>query len=72
MRHRRFPWVRMRTGIEEDMTRRTTRAAQAAAATATNPATQCTCGTIRTPGVQHTKGDTGPMPKGLGAAWCNK
>lgn len=64
--------MRMRTGIEEDMTRQTTKAAREAAATATNPATQCECGTVRTPGTQHTKGDTGPEPKGLGSAWCSK
>lgn len=53
-------------------TRRTTEQAREAAATATNPATECSCGTIRTPGTQHTKGDTGPEPKGLGSAWCSK
>lgn len=64
--------VRMRIRIEEDMTRKTTKAARDAAANATNPATQCECGTIRTPGTQHTKGDTGPAPKGLGSTWCSK
>lgn len=54
------------------MTRKTTKAARDAAANATNPATQCECGTIRTPGTQHTKGDTGPAPKGLGSTWCSK
>jgi hypothetical protein len=52
--------------------RKTTKQAHEAAATATNPATVCSCGTVRTPGLQHTKGDTGPVAKGLGAEWCNK
>lgn len=37
-----------------------------------NPATQCECGTMRTPGQPHTKGDTGPAPKGVGAPQCSK
>jgi hypothetical protein len=36
-----------------------------------NPATKCACGTMRTPGQPHTKGDTGPAPKGIGAQTCN-
>lgn len=46
--------------------------ARRAAEKATNPATVCECGTVRTPGTQHIKGDTGPTPKPLGSAWCSK
>lgn len=36
-------------------------------------ATECVCGTWRTPGVTHAKGDTGPDPKNtIGAEWCSK
>jgi hypothetical protein len=52
--------------------RKTTKQAREAAASATNPATRCTCGTVRTPGTQHTAGDTGPVAKGLGSKWCAK
>lgn len=50
----------------------TTGQARQADREATNRATQCTCGTTRTPGMQHTKGDTGPEPKGMMSEWCNK
>lgn len=37
------------------------------------PASQCVCGTWRTPGVTHTKGDTGPEPKPpINSEWCSK
>ena len=36
-----------------------------------NPATQCVCGTWRTPGVSHTKDDTGPTPSHA-VEWCSK
>lgn len=34
-------------------------------------ATQCSCGTFRTPGFTHKAKDTGPDPKGLGAKGHN-
>lgn len=34
--------------------------------------TQCACGTFRTPGMTHKRGDTGPDPKGLAAPGCNR
>lgn len=37
-----------------------------------NPATRCECGTMRTPGQTHTKGDTGILPKGVTAPTCSK
>lgn len=50
-----------------------TERAREAQRTATNPATCCpACGTVRTPGVTHTKGDTGPEPKGMLSEWCSK
>lgn len=56
--------------------RDTTRAQQALAdqqRTGThNPATACACGTLRTPGQTHTKGDTGPAPKGVSAPMCSQ
>lgn len=37
------------------------------------PASQCVCGTWRTPGTTHTKGDTGPTPlPPIGSEWCSK
>lgn len=68
------PWVRVRTGIEEDMTRRTTRHAQAnldhQQATGTHrPATECACGTWRTPGISHVAGNAETH---LGVVWCSK
>lgn len=35
-------------------------------------ATQCSCGTWRTPGVNHKKNDTGETPLGADAEWCQK
>jgi hypothetical protein len=35
-------------------------------------ATQCACGTWRTPGQTHTKGDTGLLPKGATAPQCSR
>lgn len=35
------------------------------------PASECGCGTWRTPGQQHAKGDTGPVAKGATAPQCN-
>lgn len=35
------------------------------------PASECACGTWRTPGQTHAKGDTGPTPKGVTAPQCN-
>lgn len=79
MRQINLPWVRRRTGNEETMSkvRRTSKAANEAlaqqqAAGTHNPATQCSCGTMRTPGQTHTKGDTGVLPKGVTAPTCNK
>jgi len=37
-----------------------------------NPATVCACGTLRTPGVTHVKGDTGPVSPGLAAPQCGR
>lgn len=36
-----------------------------------NPATECACGTWRTPGMSHTKGDTGPAPSHK-IEWCTR
>jgi hypothetical protein len=35
------------------------------------PASQCSCGTWRTPGQTHTKGDVGPDSKGI-APQCSQ
>lgn len=78
MRQWIMPWMRRRR-IEETMgkVRKTSQQANAALAQqqatgSHNPATRCACGTLRTPGQTHTKGDTGILPKGVGAPTCSK
>lgn len=57
--------------------RRTSNAANAElarqqAAGTHNPASTCDCGTWRTPGQTHAKGDAGPVAKGASASTCSK
>lgn len=58
------------------MTKRATRAARAELqrqqeAGTHRPASACSCGTWRTPGQTHTKGDVGAVSKGAAAPQCN-
>lgn len=70
---RLWTWPRRTTtGDDVSKTRQAqTNLDQQQAAGTHNPATQCACGTWRTPGITHTTGDTGPTPSHK-IDWCTK